>query len=211
MKPKSRRKAARRGKEENKSLSVWLAVGVVLVVAVMTVYLISARPPPEPGPSRELTLDISPKTIVLAGNDAPDFTLPIITEGGLSEERLSLHSFKGKVVVLEFTVSSCEPCGRMAVEMAGLHHSYSDEDVMFISVAAPLGGADAESTARFIKEHRTSWTYVFDSSNSVFMTYGAKVAPTIFVIHTTGVVIARYDGWTSYEVLAGVLDSLLKK
>jgi len=139
---------------------------------------------------------------------APDFNLRIITEERLTDQGLSLSSLRGKVVVLEFMVSWCSACRQMMPALEDLYRVYGPEGVEFLSVAGAHGGATVESTSQFIKEFHSPWTYLLDTTQGVFNTYGIRATPTFFVISPEGKVLARIEGG-SYEELAVAINNAL--
>lgn len=171
----------------------------LLVFAALAVYGLSQVAQSPSGPS-------APPLPVVA--KAGDFTLPVVTENGLSDQMVSLSSFRGKVVVLEFMVSWCTSCQAMAPTIGALHGAYSDENVIFISVAGTFRGADAESTAKFIRDYGTSWTHVLDSSNALFNSYQVKGTPTYFIIDGNGNIRSIHNGAVSYGTLASDIEKL---
>lgn len=140
---------------------------------------------------------------------APYFSLPVITSDGLLTQGVDIFSLRGKVVVLEFMVSSCEVCQRMAPAVESLYQEYRGMGVTFLSVAGTFGGASAESTAQFIREYGASWTHVFDQDNSVFQKYGIEGTPTYFVIDRTGIILSRFEGMTPTAAFKAAIDIAL--
>jgi len=139
---------------------------------------------------------------------APDFSLRIVTEQGLTFESLSLSSLRGKVVLIEFMASWCQACRQMEPAVGDLYRIYGPEGVEFLSVAGTYGGATAESTSQFIKEFHSPWTYLLDTTNGVFEMYGIRATPTFLVISREGKVLDRIEGG-SYEQLAVAINNAL--
>lgn len=186
-----KKRASDRAKKAKKSRTLEYVVGiVVLVVIVWGVYGLVQTPASVPSGR------------ISRGDAAPNFTLPIVDGSGLTGQSLSLSQFKGKIIVLEFMVSWCPHCQNMAPIVERLHQQYAGETVVFISVAATWNGADARSTAEFIRTYRASWVHVLDQRNSVFQGYGVDSTPAYFIIDSSGAVQSRYDGEQVYATLA---------
>jgi thiol-disulfide isomerase/thioredoxin len=143
------------------------------------------------------------------GENAPDFTLRVVDVNGLTDQSVTLSSFRGKVVVLEFMVSWCPICQSMAPSIEYLNQKYNGQDVVFLSVAGTQNGATAESTAGFIKEYRSTWTYVLDTDGSVFSTYGVDSTPTFLILDRSGVVASRVQGAIATDVISAAIDHAL--
>jgi thiol-disulfide isomerase/thioredoxin len=132
----------------------------------------------------------------------------MIDENGLSNDNLTLSSFKGKAVLLEFMVSWCPHCQNMVPIIKTLDQNYSQQNLTIISVAATWEGANAESTAQFIRTYGTTWLHALDQKNLVFDKYGVNSTPTYFVIDPQGVVRFRLEGEQSYTILAKSIDEI---
>jgi thiol-disulfide isomerase/thioredoxin len=177
---------------------------VILVVAIWAVYSFT-QPPPSPSTSTTS----SGNTTTTEGNSAPDFTLPVVTESGLTGQKLTLSSLRGKVVLLEFMEPWCPVCQNMASMLDRLYSQYGSANVVFISVAGPWNGATANDAAKFIHDYGTGWTYLYDSSGTVFQTYGVTGTPTYFVLTKTGSIDARYEGLNAtFDILAADITRL---
>ena len=72
-------------------------------------------------------------------------------------------------------------------------------------MAGPWQGATASDTAKFIHDHGSSWTYLYDSSGSVMNAYGVNATPTFFIIGKDGSVITTLQGEQTYDTLAGLI------
>lgn len=189
---KSRKsKATKPGKPRGKSLLVFLAI---LIIALAVVGYVMSQPARRAGS---------------IGDNAPDFTLRVVDAKGLSDQSVTLSSLRGKVVVLEFMVSWCHVCQQMAPSVEYLNHEYNGQDVVFISVAGTQNGATAESTADFIKQYQSTWTYLLDTDNSVFGKYGVQATPTFLILDRSGVILSRMQGTIATDVMSDAITRAL--
>jgi peroxiredoxin len=177
---------------------VALAFVVLIIIAVVYGFLQTPSNQPQ-------------TTYARAGSPAPDFTLPIVNQNGLTGERLTLSQFRGKIVVLEFMVSTCIHCQNMVPTVQRLQQEYGQYGVVVISVAATWNNADAASTAQFMKTHGATWVHVLDQKNSVFNTYQVESTPTYFIIDSQGVIQTRLSGEQTLATFAEILDRMLKR
>jgi thiol-disulfide isomerase/thioredoxin len=150
-----------------------------------------------------------PRQAAGIGENAPDFTLRVVTVTGLSDQTVTLSSLRGKVVFLEFMISWCHVCQEMAPSIEYLSHSYEGQDVVFISVAGTQNGATAESTAEFIRQYKSTWTYVLDTDTSLFTTYRIDATPTFLIIDRSGVILSRLQGAVSTGALSSAINQAL--
>jgi peroxiredoxin len=187
------------------------AGSIIIVAAVIVVIIIVGLQLFQPQSAAPTTATSSTPGYVGVGDMAPDFSLRIITEERLTDQSLTLSSFRGKVVLLEFMASRCSACRQMVTAVEDLYKIYGPEGVQFISVAGTYGGATAESTSQFIAEFHSPWTYLLDASNSVFETYGIQATPTFFVISSEGRVLARIVGGSYEELAVAITNALIAK
>ena len=82
----------------------------------------------------------------------------------------------------------------MAPSVEYLSQKYQGQDVVFLSVAGTQNGATAESTAGFIRQYQSTWTYVLDTDRSVFSEYRVDATPTFLIIDRSGVILSRLQG-----------------
>lgn len=155
-------------------------------------------------------LDSGGSGINLKAEDrAPNFTLPMVTAEGLNGRSTGLSSFRGNLVVLEFTLSSCAVSERAATVVKLINEKYSSRGLVSLSVAGTFMGADLASTARFIRDYKVDWVTVFDDHNSAFNKYGVRIAPSYFVIGWLGKILAKLEGEVTYVGFSNVLDEIL--
>lgn len=183
-------------------LSKWekIAIPIIIIVAIWSVYSIIQQPS---GGSSSLSNSVS--TSVTQSGLAPDFTLPVVGPNGPTGQTLTLSAFRGKVVLLEFMEPWCPHCQNMAPVLDSLYTQYGKANVVFISVAGPWDGASASDAAGFIAKYGTSWTYVYDSSGTIFSEYGVNSTPTFFIIGSDGSVASTFQGEQTLDTLSGAL------
>ena len=138
---------------------------------------------------------------------ASGFTLPVVGPNGLTVQTVTLSSFQGKVVLLEFMEPWSPHCQNMAPVLNGLYAQYNGGNVVFLTVAGPWQGATANNVANFISQYGTGWTYVYDSSGSVFSNYGVNSTPAFYIIGTNGSIVRTLLGEQTIAALSGAISS----
>ena len=179
-------KASRKRRGKGVSRGEIIVGLVILVVVVWAIYSVSQPPP--------------------ATNT--DFTLPVVGPNGLTGQKISLSSFRGKVVLLEFMEPWCSHCQTMAPVLENLYQQYGPQNVVFLTVSGPWNGANANDAASFVRDYHSSWIYVYDSSGTTFNAYGVQATPTFFLIDKNGQVARTYQGEVAAETLASDITRL---
>jgi thiol-disulfide isomerase/thioredoxin len=194
----TRSKDERKLKEKRFSIGDAI-IGVVLIIIIWAAY--SFLQPSSPTTRTTTTSNLS-----------PDFTLPVVDGNGLTGQSITLSSFRGKVVLLEFMAPECPHCAKMTTVLDQLYSKYGGENLVLLSVSGQGShwfGATPDDVAGFIRTYGTKWPYLIDTSNGVFNAYGVTGTPTFFVIGKTGQIAASYVGETQYATLAADISRLL--
>ncbi len=131
---------------------------------------------------------------VKVGAAAPDFSL-----SAQDGSRVSLSSFRGKYVVLEWFNKGC-PFVRKHYDsgnMQKLQEAYGTKGVVWLSIASSAKGKEgymsAEETAKLRGEWKIKSTAtLLDPVGKAGRLYGAKTTPHMFIIDPAGKII--YQG-----------------
>jgi cytochrome c biogenesis protein CcmG, thiol:disulfide interchange protein DsbE len=116
---------------------------------------------------------------------------------------LKLSSLKGKVVVVNFWASWCEPCKSEAPRFQAAYQRYGDR-VAFVGVDTADYSADA---GRFLDRYGVTYPNVRDPDRSVLGKYGGLPIPRTFVISPRW----QVTGYIFGEARAEELDSAIQK
>ena len=121
------------------------------------------------------------------GSVAPAFTLRRLGGPG----RVSLASYRGKPVVLNFWASWCEPCKSEAAVLERDWASYRDRGVVFLGVDYHDVTSDGR---RFVSAHALTFPMLEDGSGNVTSRYGISQVPETYVLNRQGRVVAHLRG-----------------
>ncbi|HKZ98879.1 MAG TPA: TlpA disulfide reductase family protein [Thermoplasmata archaeon] len=175
---------SRRGKQ---------VAGIAVVVLAVVIVLAILNPFGNVGPG--------------IGQIAPDFTRPTSTGG-----TVTLSSFRGFPVLLEFMDVDCPACQNEVTVLASVYADYSTR-VRFLSVDVNLIGAEdtASRVETFRADHGSTWTYALDPDRSATRAYGITATPTTFILDRNGVVMQVFRGQApgGYTTYAAALDAAL--
>lgn len=133
----------------------------------------------------------------LQGQRAPDFTLKDINGNAVT-----LSSFKGKVVLLNFWATWCPPCRDEMPSMNKLHHLLKDRGLVILAVSTDRAVVDVRN---FLKNYPVDFTVVVDYNLNVSRpVYKVFMVPTTFLIDKRGIIVDKYFGernWTDPEII----------
>ena len=180
-----------------------IAIPIIILIAVWVVYSVSQPPVPTPQPSQSQI-----RTSVATSNPL-DFTLPVVGANGQTGRSVTLSSFRGKVVFIEFMEPWCPHCQAMAPIIEDVNKQYGG-NVTFITVSGPWQGATIADTSKFIQDYHSTWTYVYDSSGSVMNTYGVNSTPTFVIIGKDGSVLTKFEGEQTRATLVDAINQALR-
>jgi cytochrome c biogenesis protein CcmG, thiol:disulfide interchange protein DsbE len=117
---------------------------------------------------------------------APDFT---VSDGTNS---IHLASYRGKVVLLNFWASWCEPCQVEAPLLQRSEHALEAHDGTVLGVTYLDASPDSEA---FVRKYHLSYTNLRDNDNGDFAhAYGTDKLPESFIIDRQGRIVAISRG-----------------
>lgn len=125
------------------------------------------------------------------GSLAPDFTLK-----NPDGKDVTLSSFRGQYVLLDFWASWCIPCRKSMPAMKELYAKYHDKGFEIIGIT---NDSKADAWKQALEEDQTPWVHVIDEFPErgkgavVISKYRAGTLPTYFLLDKDGKIIARLE------------------
>jgi cytochrome c biogenesis protein CcmG/thiol:disulfide interchange protein DsbE len=182
-------------------LSAGLRLAAACAPALCSLGVLSALACNPPGVSAGAAT-LPPSDHPLAGSPAPDFSL--VSRQG-DKAQLSAHS--GRVVLVDFWATWCEPCKESFPQYQALTARYGDAVVVLgISEDDEADGID-----RFTAETGAHFPVAWDADKSVAQRYRIGSMPMLFIIDGNGLVRFVHSGFRpgDQEQIAAAIDSLL--
>jgi peroxiredoxin len=118
---------------------------------------------------------------------APNFTLPTLSGGPIR-----LSDLRGKVVLLNFWVTSCGPCRTEMPTLDALYQRYKERGLEVLAI-----NLDVDSNVgvgAFVREAGVTFRVGLDPSSSTARTYQVLGLPTTYLIDRAGNVVVREIG-----------------
>ena len=119
-----------------------------------------------------------------------------------------LADLRGKVVVINFWASWCQPCKDEAPELENTWRHYKDQNVLFLGI----GYVDTETEAQaYIKQFNISYPNGPDLGTRISQAYRIRGVPETYFIDPTGRLVFSKIGPTTQGEMMSVIEPLLKK
>jgi cytochrome c biogenesis protein CcmG, thiol:disulfide interchange protein DsbE len=140
------------------------------------------------------------------GEAAPDFTLT--TFDGQNTYRLS--ELRGKIIVLNFWASWCQPCEQEAADLeAAWRHYQPDGEVIFLGVA--WTDTDKKS-AEYLSKFNITYPNGPDLGTRMAQAYRITGVPETFVIDREGKLAGvKFSPFTSIQDIKQAIDPVVEK
>lgn len=126
------------------------------------------------------------------GRAAGDFT---VSDGGHS---IRLSQFRGRVVVLNFWATWCQPCLEELPSLMALQRQNPTVQVLAVSI-----DDDAAAYQDFLKQYEISLLSARDGSQGANLQFGSVRVPETFIIDRNGTIRRKFIGaqdWTNPEI-----------
>jgi thiol-disulfide isomerase/thioredoxin len=138
-------------------------------------------------------------------NYAPEFSARLSTG-----EEVNLDTLKGKVVLLDFWGTWCEPCRISLPLLKDLAQKVDPAKVAIISIDE----YDAKPKwEQFIKTNGMNWGQVYDGDLSLHNAFAVDGFPRYYILGKDGLILAAFKGWSvnGESTIADAINWALKQ
>ena len=139
----------------------------------------------------------------LVGVHAPSFSRPAVA----GASTLSTDSAKGKVLIVDFWATYCEPCAKEFPKLQALVDKHGGALVVY-----GLSEDDqSDGIGKFVKKTGVRFPVAWDQGNSISQRYKLEKMPTSFVVDKKGIVRFVHGGYVEGEAekIGREVDELL--
>jgi thiol-disulfide isomerase/thioredoxin len=127
------------------------------------------------------------------GQPAPSFSAHSL-EG---DSTLSLSSYKGKVVFLDFWASWCQPCQTAMPLLDSLRGEFPADQFQILAVNVDQ---DPNKAKEMLARRKVGYPSVSDPEGRLPATYGLKTMPTSYLIDRNGIVRSVHAGFRASDM-----------
>jgi len=118
-------------------------------------------------------------------------TAPLFAQTDAAGKPISLESFKGKYVLIDFWASWCGPCRQENPNLVRTYQKFKNRNLEILGVSLDNS---KDKWLQAIQEDQLSWKHVSDLKgwrNDVAVQYGVQSIPANFLVDKEGKIIAK--------------------
>jgi peroxiredoxin len=133
---------------------------------------------------------------------------PDVTFHGITGEKITMQSLRGKVVMVNFWATSCTTCVKEMPEMVNTYNKYRDKGLEFVAVA--MSYDPPNYVLNYAQTRNLPFKVALDTQGNVAQSFEeVKLTPTTYVIDKDGNIIKRYVGEPDFAALHQLLEKAL--
>jgi cytochrome c biogenesis protein CcmG/thiol:disulfide interchange protein DsbE len=203
----SRPGARRTARRFTAGLGLMLLIGMAAYVSTLP---LGGAPTASRAPDASFHVSGIPVEGVGIGQSAPDFVGadndhgPLLMD--LDGKPIRLDDFAGEPLWIVFWATWCTPCQQEASDIRALYHAHREDDLAVLAI-------DIQEPAAAVREyalgHDLDYAIGLDSTAAVMALYGGWGLPSHFFLDGNGVIVDRYFGQMTGELMEQHLRSII--
>ena len=182
------------------------AIAAVAALGVAALTLIAPNLTVEPGGSSQ-SAPLSPGLHLWdSARSLPDAGF---TDG--AGHQMGLSGYRGKVVLVNFWATWCEPCKLEMPSLLRLQQKLGDKDFAVVAISGDQAGAEAVEP--FLKQNDlTALNILYDANLASANIWGVKGLPTTILLNREGQEIGRAEGGLAWDTpdIEGQIEAKIK-
>lgn len=129
---------------------------------------------------------------------------------GTSTDSLSIDSFRGRFLLLDFWTLCCVNCHHVLAELRELEKTYADV-LTVVGVHSPKFEHEklADTVLQAIHRHDINHPVLNDPDMTTWQAYGVRAWPTLVLVDPEGQIVATYSGEGHGHAIDALLQSLI--
>ncbi|MFI5345146.1 MAG: TlpA family protein disulfide reductase [Elusimicrobiota bacterium] len=171
------------------------AIAAVVAAGAVVVYMTATPRSSEPGAP--------------AGSEAVSEAAPPLSAPTVEGKTLSLTDYKGKVVLVDFWATWCDPCKEEIPVLVKMHDRLKDKGFVILGVSMDEEGATA--VKKFTAKHPISYPVILNNGERAPKGWTVPGLPTAYLIGRDGTVRKRWFGEKDPAELEDAVNAALAK
>jgi cytochrome c biogenesis protein CcmG/thiol:disulfide interchange protein DsbE len=131
----------------------------------------------------------------LVGRTAPDFSAPAVLN---AKGKVSLEELRGKVVLVDFWGTFCEPCKKSFPKLQSLYGKYGGSGLKIVGISEDEA-EDKSKIPDFANTYGAKFALAWDGDKSIAEAYKPETMPSSFLVDRSGVVRFAHVGYHDGE------------
>jgi peroxiredoxin len=113
---------------------------------------------------------------------------PAFSETDLAGKPLTLESFKGKIVLIDFWATWCGPCVAELPNVIAAYEKYHAKGFDIVGISLDRERAKLDD---FLTKNKMPWSHYFDENGKLATEYGIQAIPSTYLLDKEGKIVAK--------------------